>query len=72
MVDEKVVGEKDFAEVLISDVTHKIMGRALDIMRTSEMSDRAFNQATRTMKDYVNELTEYCIKTLKERGYIKN
>ena len=69
---EKIVEEnRDFLEVLIDNITHKIMGRALDLARISEMTDRALKQYERSLKDYTNELLTYCMKTLREKGFIK-
>ncbi len=62
---------REFLEILLDDVCHKIMGKSLDIMRISGMSDRSLVQATRTIKDYTNELIKFSVQTLKEKDYIK-
>lgn len=71
--EKKEIGKenKDFLEILIEDSLHRVMGKSLDTMRISGMTDRSLAQATRTMKDTTNELITYVIKVLKEKGYIK-
>ena len=61
----------DYVEAILDSSFHRIMGKALDIMRTSEMKDRALMQASRSLKDYVNELELCIVKDLKEKGIIK-
>ena len=63
--------EKELLEVLVDDLAHKIMGKSLDLMRTSGMSDRSLLQATRSLKDFTNELSIKVIEVLKEKNYIK-
>lgn len=70
-MEEGIKQDKEFLEVMVDDMGHRIMGKALDTMRTSEMSDRALKQAERTMKDFTNELIIKVIETLKDKGYLK-
>jgi DNA primase len=62
---------KDYVEAMIDSCLHRTMGRALDLVRISEMSDRSMEQFSRHMKDYVNELETYIITDFKSRGIIK-
>lgn len=70
--NEVVNDTRSELEIIIDEILHKNMGKALDIMRTSEMSDRAMAQASRTLKDFTNELITYSVGILKERNYIQD
>ena len=69
--NEIIKDDRDFLEIMVEDIMHKCMGKSLDIMRISGMSDRSLVQAIRTMKDYTNELIKFSVQTLKEKDYIK-
>jgi hypothetical protein len=68
---EEIDQNRDFLEVFVDKCLHQAMGKSLDLFRISEISDRSMEQVKRSLKDYYNELITHMIKTLKEKGYIK-
>ena len=59
-------------KVLITSLTQKMLGKALDYARISGMSDRSFNQLARNLKDDFYTLNNYAIRILAESGHISN
>ena len=66
-----VKANEDFLTEYLTKSLHNAMGKSLDLFRISEISDRAMEQVTRSLKDYYNQLIIHMVDTLKEKGYIK-
>jgi predicted HTH domain antitoxin len=49
--DNEIIKEEDNIKKVVSNALQKFMGRALDLARISEMSDRSFNQFQKSLKD---------------------
>jgi len=49
--DNEIIKEEDNIKRVVSNALQKFMGRALDLARISEMSDRSFNQFQKSLKD---------------------
>jgi predicted HTH domain antitoxin len=49
--DNEIIKEDDNIKKVVSNALQKFMGRALDLARISEMSDRSFNQFQKSLKD---------------------
>jgi len=50
-VQNTEIKEEDNIKKVISNALQKFMGKALDLARISEMSDRSFNQFQKSLKD---------------------
>lgn len=71
-VQPDIKKDREELEIILDDVVHKVMGKALDFARISGMADRSLAQFSRSLKDYTNELLIYTLKVLQVKGYIKN
>jgi len=57
-------------KALVTGLTQKFLGKALDYARISGMSDRSFAQYQRSLKDDFYVLNGYALKILADSGHI--
>jgi hypothetical protein len=57
-------------KALITGLTQKMLGKALDYARISGMSDRSFAQYQRSLKDDFYVLNNYALRILADSGDI--
>ena len=55
---------------LITGLSQKMLGKALDYARISGMSDRSFTQYSRSLKDEAYQLAGFGLKILEDSGQI--
>ena len=64
------MSEKQSVSYILKRSLEKAMGKALDYARMSGMSDRAFEQYDRTVKNDFNRIIEATTTLLLEQGHI--
>jgi hypothetical protein len=67
---KKLLNSEDEIMFILRKSMEFLMGKAIDLGRVSGMSDRSFQQFTRTMKDETNKTLEFQNKLLQSKGYL--
>ena len=62
--------KKHYIEITLKTVLEDVMGKSIDMVRVTEVSDRALEQYEKTLKKYIYNMLQVILDDFRKRGYL--